>query len=203
MDDLRAGISFQQDIRDCNILCLTETWLTISVLRMDRTAEASKTKVGGVCFMINKKWCDPRNISILLCCCSPHLEHLSIICHPFYLPQEFNRSLLLLFTFHHRQTLTWLCISFTMCSADTLTNILTAAFIIAEDFNKANLRQVMPNFYQHYPEEDRIHWIIATLRLRTPTKPTHYRLLANRTIPPFSLHRNINKSSFRNPRWRE
>ncbi len=89
MDDLRAGISFQQDIRDCNILCLTETWLTISVLRMDRTAEASKTKVGGVCFMINKKWCDPRNISILLCCCSPHLEHLSIICHPFYLPQEF------------------------------------------------------------------------------------------------------------------
>ncbi len=25
MDDLRAGISFQRDIRDCNILCLTET----------------------------------------------------------------------------------------------------------------------------------------------------------------------------------
>ncbi len=59
MDDLRARISFQQDIRDCNILCLTETWLTpsvpdtavrlsdnFSVLRMDRTAEAGKkTKV--------------------------------------------------------------------------------------------------------------------------------------------------------------
>ncbi len=26
-----------------------------SVLRMDRTAEAGKTKGGGVCFMINKK----------------------------------------------------------------------------------------------------------------------------------------------------
>ncbi len=59
MDDLRARISFQQDIRDCNILCLTETWLTpsvpdtavrpsdnFSVLQMDRTAEAGKkTKV--------------------------------------------------------------------------------------------------------------------------------------------------------------
>ncbi len=58
MDDLRARISFQRDIRDCNILCLTETWLTpsvpdtaatpsdnFSVLRMDRTAEAEKTKV--------------------------------------------------------------------------------------------------------------------------------------------------------------
>ncbi len=103
MDDLRARISFQQDIRDCNIFCLTETWLTptvpdtavtpsdnFSVLRMDRTAEAGKTKGGGVCFMINKKWCDPRNISILSRSCSPHLEHLSIICRPFYLPREFT-----------------------------------------------------------------------------------------------------------------
>ncbi len=68
MDDLRARISFQRDIRDCNILCLTETWLTssvpdnavrpfdtFSVLRMDRTAEAGKTKGGGVCFMINNE----------------------------------------------------------------------------------------------------------------------------------------------------
>ncbi len=31
MDDLRARISFQRDIRDCNILCLTETWLMTSV----------------------------------------------------------------------------------------------------------------------------------------------------------------------------
>ncbi len=74
MDELRARISFQRDIRDCDILCLTETWLTptvpdtavtpsdnFSVLRMDRTAEAGKTKGGGVCFFINKKWCDPRN----------------------------------------------------------------------------------------------------------------------------------------------
>ncbi len=53
MDDLRARISFQRDIRDCNIFCLTKTWLTtsvpdtavtpsdnFSVLRMDRTAKA-------------------------------------------------------------------------------------------------------------------------------------------------------------------
>ncbi len=96
-------ISFQWDIRDFNILSLIETWLTISVpdtaltpsdnfsvLQMDRTAEASKTKGGGVCFMINKKWCDPRNISILSRSCSPHLEHLFIICRPFYLPREIS-----------------------------------------------------------------------------------------------------------------
>ncbi len=82
-------ISFQWDITDCNILHLSETWLTtsvpdtavtpsdnFSVLRMDRTDEAGKSKVGGVCFMINEKWCDLRNISR---CCSPLLQHLSII----------------------------------------------------------------------------------------------------------------------------
>lgn len=103
MGDLRARISFQRDIKDCNILCLSETWLTPSVpdaavtpydnffvLRMDRTAEAGKSKGGGVCFVINKKWCDPRNISTLSRSCSPHLEHLSIICSPFYLPREFS-----------------------------------------------------------------------------------------------------------------
>ncbi len=103
MDDLKARISFQRDIRDCNILCLSEIWLTtsvpdtavtlsnnFSVLQMDRTAEASKTKGGEVCFMINNKWCDPRNISILSRSCSPHLEHLSIICRPFYLSREFS-----------------------------------------------------------------------------------------------------------------
>ncbi len=103
MDDFRARIHFRQDIRDCNILCLTETWLTpsvpdtavtpsnnFSVLRMDRTAEAGKTKGGGVCFMINKKWCYPRSIYILSPSCSPHLGHLSIICRPFYLPREFS-----------------------------------------------------------------------------------------------------------------
>ncbi len=100
MDDFRARISFQWD---CNILCLTETWLTpsvpdtavtpsdnLSVLRMDRTGEAGKTKGGRVCFMINNKWCDPRSIFILSRYCSPHLEHLSIICHPFYLPREIS-----------------------------------------------------------------------------------------------------------------
>ncbi len=122
-------------------------------------------------------------------------------------PGSFHRSLLLLFTFHHRQTLAWLCPNSTMCSVDTLTNKHPhAASIIAGDFNKASLRQVMPNFHQNVSCPTRGPNTLDhcyTQFLKRPTMPAQYRILANRTMPPFSSHRNINKGSFRNPQWRE
>ncbi len=218
MDDLRARISFQRDIRDCNILCLTETWLTplaldtavtpsdnFSVLRMDRTAEVGKTKGGGVCFMINKTWCDPRNISILSRSCSPHLEHLSIICHPFYLPREFSSIMATAF-YVPPQADTSLALS---KLHDVLSEYINkhpdSASIVAGDFNKANLRKVMPNFHQHVscPTRGPNTLDHCYTPFKNPTKLIHCRLLANRTTTPFSSHRNINKGSFRNPRGRE
>ncbi len=215
MDDLRARISFQRDIRDCNIICLTETWLTpsvpdtavtpsdnFSVLRMDRTAEAGKSKGGGVCFMTNKKWCDPRNISSLSRSCSPHLEHLSIICRPFYLPHEFSAVIATAAYIPPQADTAWLCLIFTMCSAATLTNILTLPLSSRGILTKPTSGRSCRTFTSMYPVqlEDRIHWIIATRSLRMHTKPALYRLLVNLTTPPFSSHRNINKGSHRNPR---
>ncbi len=150
MDDLRARIIFQRDIRECNILCLTETWLTpmvpdtavtpsdkFSILRMDRTAEAGKTEGGGVCF------------SILSCSCLPHLEHLSIICRPFYLPREFS-PIVVTAVYIPPQADTSLAFS---KLHDVLCGYINkhpdAASIIAGDFNKANLKKVIPNFHQH------------------------------------------------------
>ncbi len=149
MDDLRARISFQRDIRDCNIICLTETWLTpsvpdtavtpsdnFSVLRMDRTAEAGKTKGGGGVSSLTRKWCDPRNISILSRSCSPHLEHLSIICRPFYLPREFSSIVVTAVIYHQRQIAAWLCLNYTTNSADISTYILTLHASLLETLTK-------------------------------------------------------------------
>ncbi len=164
MDDLRARISFQRDIRDCNIFCLTETWLTpsvpdtavtpsdnFSVLRMDRSAEAGKNKGGGVCFFINKKWCDPRNISILSRSCSPHLEHLSIICRPFYLPREFTSILVSAVYILHKQTLAWLCPISTMKSADMSTNIPTLLVSSLGTLTRPTSRKSCRTFINIYP----------------------------------------------------
>lgn len=162
MDDLRARIRFQRDIRDCNILCLTETWLTpevpdaavtlskdFSVFRMDRTVEAGKIRGGGVCFMINSKWCDLRNIITLSHSCSPHLEHLTIKCRPFYLPREFTSVIVTaVYIPPQADTDTALSKLHDMLSV-CLNHHPDAAIIVTGDFDKAKLRQVMPNFYQH------------------------------------------------------
>ncbi len=99
--------------------------------------------------MTNKKWCDPRNISILSCSCSPHLEHLSIICRPFYLPREFS-SIVVTAVYIPPQADTSLALS---KLHDVLSGYINkhpdAAFIIAGDYNKAKVKKVMPNFHQH------------------------------------------------------
>ncbi len=102
-----------------------------------------------MCFFINKKWCDSRNISILSRSCSPHLELLSIICRPFYLPREFS-SIIVTAVYIPPQADTSLALS---KLHDELSGYINkhpdAACIIAGDFNKANLKKVIPNFHQH------------------------------------------------------
>ncbi|KAK3513310.1 hypothetical protein QTP70_010000 [Hemibagrus guttatus] len=103
LDDLRARVKFRRDIRDCNLLCFTETWLNpvvsdhaiqpaefFSVHRMGRTLESGKSRGGGVCLMMNSSWCNSASIVPLTRSCTTNLELLTIKCRPFYLPQEFT-----------------------------------------------------------------------------------------------------------------
>uniref|UniRef100_A0AAZ3NQE4 Tetraspanin 31 n=1 Tax=Oncorhynchus tshawytscha TaxID=74940 RepID=A0AAZ3NQE4_ONCTS len=103
VDEIQARVAFQRDIRDCNILCFTETWLTRDTLsesvqpagffthRADRNNHLSGKKKGGdVCLMINETWCDHNNIQELKSFCSPDLEFLTFKCRPHYLPREFS-----------------------------------------------------------------------------------------------------------------
>ncbi len=118
--------------------------------------------------MINKIWCDPRNISIacLIWNISP-LSAAHSIC-----PGSFHQSSLLPFTFHHRQTLAWLCPNSTMSSAATSINTLMLPLSSRGTLTKPTSRRSCRTFTNMYPVqlEDRIHCIIATLSLRMPTK---------------------------------
>ncbi|KAI4873821.1 hypothetical protein NFI96_014420, partial [Prochilodus magdalenae] len=105
LDELRARITTQREIRDCCALILTETWLsdstpdsaiqlqTHSVHRGDRTAASGKNKGGGVCVFVNNRWCS--DIKTVEKHCSTDLELLMVKCRPFYLPREFSAVFIL------------------------------------------------------------------------------------------------------------
>ena len=67
LDDLRLRLSYQRDIKNCNILCFTESWLNddmdniqlagYTLHRQDRTADSGKTRGGGLCIFVNNSWC--------------------------------------------------------------------------------------------------------------------------------------------------
>ncbi len=144
-------------------------------------------------FNINKKWFDPRNISILLRSCSPYLEHLSIIFRPFYLPSEFL-SIIVSAVYIPPQSDTGLALS---KLHDVLSGYINkhpdAAFIIVGDFNKANLRQVIPDFYQY-----------VSCPTRGPNTLYHcYSQFKNAynacLLPAFGKSDHAAKGSFRNP----
>ncbi len=218
MDDLRARISFQRDIRDCNIICLTETWLTPSVpdtccnavwqllcFTDGQNSEAGKSKGGGVCFMTNKKWCDPRNISSLSRSCSPHSGTSIHYLPPILFTPRVLRG--------HRYCRLHPTTADTSLALSKLHDVISGyinqtswrCFYSSRGIlTKPNLRQVMPNFHPH-----------VSCPTRGPNTLDHcYSQFKNaykaRSLPALvSLttrhlpHTGItNKGSHRNPRWR-
>lgn len=118
------------------------------MLRMDRTEESGKLTGSGVCLMTNN-WCHPGNVSLLTRCCSPNLQHVDILYRHFYLPREFSAvTVIPLYIPLQVDTDTALA-----TLHDNIgiyhTKYLDGALIVVGDFIKANLEQVMPNFFQY------------------------------------------------------
>ena len=130
---------------------------------------------------------------------SPDLEILTIKCQPYYLPREFSTVIVTgVYIPPQADTTTSLQeLHWTLCKLETI--YLEAAFIVAGDFNKANLRTRLPKFYQHIDCITRgvIHLITATLTSAMDTKPSPYLPLANLTTMPSCSYRLIGRNSKR------
>ncbi len=139
---------------------------------MDRTAKAGKSKGGGVCSWLTEMvWPQEYLLSVALLFASSgtSIHYLP----PILSAREFS-LIIVTAVYIPPQADTGLALSkLHDVLSGYITNILMLPLSSTGDFNKANLRQVMPNFHHMYPVqlEDWIHWIIATLSLRMPTSP--------------------------------
>lgn len=66
--------------------------------------QTGKSCGGGLCFYLNQRYCN--TVVFWEKICTPDIELLTISCHPFYLPQEFQQLLLPLVHIHPRANAT-------------------------------------------------------------------------------------------------
>ena len=159
MNDLNAGIKFQRDIRNCCVLAFVETWLVpeiadtavtplgFSIYRQDRTADSGKRRGEGVCVMVNFSWAT--DIAVLASHCSPVLELLTVKIRPFYLPREFT-AVVMSVVYIPPQVDKATALDELYEIINSLENVHPeAAFIVVGDFNRANMKKVLPKYHQH------------------------------------------------------
>lgn len=99
LDHLQLELTSKQEMRNCHVIILMETWLNSSIpdnavsieglgtFRADRSSKgSSKSRRGGMCIYINTNWC--KNTRSLSSHCSQDIELFIVNCKPFYLPRE-------------------------------------------------------------------------------------------------------------------
>jgi hypothetical protein len=158
LDEVRSRISYQLDIKNCNILCFTESWLNddmdiqlagYTLQRLDRTAHSKKTRGGSLCIFVNNSWCTKsKEVSRF---CSPEVEYLMINCRPHYLPREFSSQLFVAVYLPPQTdagTKTALSQLYKEISKQE-TEHPKAVLLVVGDFNARKLKSVLTNLYQH------------------------------------------------------
>jgi len=81
--------------------------------------------------------------------CSPYLEYLMVKSRPCYLPREFTSAILIAVAFPPQADVK-IALDLMYAATNRIeTKFPEALFIVADDFNQANLRKVLPKFHQH------------------------------------------------------
>ncbi|XP_061141635.1 uncharacterized protein LOC133158431 [Syngnathus typhle] len=154
MEDLELQLAANCYVRDCCALIIMETCLNLkipdasvqqagrSLHHWDRTVDSRKNRGGGLCIYVHEDWCN--NSSIIAKHCSTDIEYMSARCRPYSIQREIT-----------------VVIITPNANASTALSLLLntineqqrahpdGVHIIAGDFNRNNLKTVLPQFNQH------------------------------------------------------
>ena len=115
--------------------------------RADRSPKLShKSKGGGICIMINERWCT--NSTELTHVCSPHLEYLTVKCRPSFLPREFASVIMIcVYIPPEANAITTIAELANYVSSVENSHPDTAVIVLG-DFNQTNLSSELPGYHQ-------------------------------------------------------
>ncbi|KAL0160672.1 hypothetical protein M9458_044397, partial [Cirrhinus mrigala] len=160
LDEIQLSRSTEHEARDCCVFVFTETWLNdktpdsaiqlhgLTCCRAERDSSLSgKTHGGGLCVYINKEWCN--NAAVVTKHCSSLVEFMFVKCRSFYLPREFTAIVIVAVYIPPCTNAKDALRELYSAISEQQTNNPDGFFIIAGDFNHANLKSVLPKFYQH------------------------------------------------------
>lgn len=116
------------------------------MFRADRTADSGKGKGGGVCIYMSNTLCAYTDTVEQFC--STDLEFIMLKCRLFNIPREFTVDFLTA-VYIPPQANAKLALAKLHETTHELQNVHPdGVFIIAGDFNHANLKDVLPKFHQ-------------------------------------------------------
>ena len=160
MDELHAKVKFLTEYSDADLLGFSETLLDDMIdsrhlhvdgfgapVRADRTEASGKQKGGGLCFFIDKRWCNNYTVKRILCI--PDIDMLSISCRLFYLPREFSTifAVLVYVPLSANYTVAAETITQHMNELDNLSP--SAPKLLLGDYNKCSVRTYVPTYKQY------------------------------------------------------
>ncbi len=120
----------------------------LTCYRADRdTSLSGKTRGGGLCVYINKEWCN--NAAVVSKHRSSLVEFMFVKCRLFYLPREFTAMVIVAVYIPLCANAKDALHELYSAISEQQTNNPDGFFIIAGNFNQANLKTVLPKFYQH------------------------------------------------------
>ncbi len=196
MDELELQLAGNRYVRDCCVLIVTETWFHPGIpdasvqlagrtmLSQDRTKDSGKSRGGGLCIYVYENWCN--NGTIIDRHCSPDVEYMSVRCRPFFLPRELT-VVIVTAVYIPPDASVNTALSLLLNTINEQQRVYpNGVHIIAGDFNKANLKTVLPKLYQHVKcsTRGRTLWIMFTPTLSMPTEPYPSPTSASQTIFP-------------------
>lgn len=159
MEELRINNRVCFEYRESSLMVFTETWLHQnipdslvefegrSLVRLDRTEAAGKSRGGGIGIYIRDDWC--KQYTVREAVCNPDLELLCLSLRPVYLPREFGNIVMCAVYVPPDGNAARAAARITDCVQQQLHKTPGAAVFILGDFNHCKLEQVLTGFEQY------------------------------------------------------